>query len=340
MKKRIYLIPIALMVGFTIIFAGTPMVQAKTTQLTYSNFFPPTHSQSKLAEAWCKEVEKRTNGRVTINYFPGGTLTKSKQIYDGVVTGLSDIGFCLFAYTRGRFPVMEAVDLPMGYSSGKQATQVVNAVYKEFNPKELQDTKVMYLHAHGPGIFHTKGKAIKTMDDFKGMKIRGTGNGALVIKALGGSPVAMPMPELYQSLQKGVVEGGLYPIEVNDGWKMGEVINYVTMSYSIAYTSSFFVVMSKGKWNSISKKDQNTIEQINAEWIPKHGAAWDAADAAGIKATLNQGHQIIGLDKKESARWKKAVQPVISEYIKKMDGKGLPGKKIVDFTVNTLEKNK
>jgi len=137
---------------------------------------------------------------------------------------------CLFAYTKGRFPVIEAVDLPVGYTSGVQATKVVNDVYNEFKPKELTDTEVMYLHAHGAGLLHTKGVAVRSMEDFQGLKFRGHGTSAQVIKALGGTPVSLPMPELYQSLQKGIVQGALYPIEVNKGWRMGEVTDFLTMS--------------------------------------------------------------------------------------------------------------
>ena len=99
---------------------------------------------------------KRTKGKVVVQFFPGQTLTKAKQMYDGVVQGMSDLGFCLFGYNRGRFPLMEVVDLPLGYKTGKAATKVANAVYQKFQPKELDDVQVMYLNAHGPGILFTK----------------------------------------------------------------------------------------------------------------------------------------------------------------------------------------
>ena len=102
------LVFITLIASFSVLTSNS--AYAADFKLTYSNFFPPTHIQSKLAELWCKEVEKRTNGRVVVQYFPGSTLTKSKQAYDGVVSGLSDVALSLFAYTRGRFPLMEAVD--------------------------------------------------------------------------------------------------------------------------------------------------------------------------------------------------------------------------------------
>ena len=337
MKRNAMVILLVLLLVPAFMVAGHQTAEAKTIKLTYSNFFPPTHIQSILAEAWCKEVEKRTKGQVKVDYYPGQTLTKAKQNYDGVVTGQSDLGLCLFAYNRGRFPVMAAVDLPMGYTSGKVATQVANAVYEKFMPKELMDTKVMYLHAHGPGIVHTKNKPIKTMADLKGLKFRGHGTSAEIVKALGANPVPMPMPELYQSLQKGVVEGALYPFEVNKGWKMGEVTDYSTACFSIAYTSTFYVVMNKDKWASIPADLQKIIEGINQEWIAKHGDAWDSSDVKGIVYGLSIGNDILGLDKKEAAKWKKAVAPVIDNYIADMNKKGFKGKEIVEFTKKTLD---
>jgi TRAP-type C4-dicarboxylate transport system substrate-binding protein len=332
MKKQIIAITLILCMGLI----GFGTAEAGPIKLTYSNFFPPGHIQSKLAEAWCQEVEKRTNGEVVVEYFPGQTLTKARQVYDGVVEGISDVGFSVLAYTRGRFPVMAAVDLPLGYTSGIVATKVINAVYDKFQPEELMDTKVMYLHAHGPGLIHTKDKAVRKLEDMKGLKFRGHGTSALVVEALGGTPVPKPMPETYQMLQKGVVNGAVYPFEANKGWKLGEVTNYCTADYSAAYTTSFFVVMNKDKWNSISAANQKIIEQINQEWIVKHGDAWDASDAEGIVFFLNQGGQIIGLDGKEAERWKKAVAPIISNYAADMTKKGFNGTELVDFTIKTL----
>jgi TRAP-type C4-dicarboxylate transport system substrate-binding protein len=336
MKKQFFAWTFIVFIGLAFGVMGPNTAKAASTKLTYSNFFPPGHIQSKLAEAWCKEVEKRTNGEVVVEYFPGQTLTKARQVYDGVVEGISDVGLSVLAYTRGRFPVTAAVDLPLGYTSGMAATKVVNAVYEKFQPKELMDTQVMYLHAHGPGLIHTKGKAVRKMEDMKGLKFRGHGTSALVVEALGGTPVPKPMPETYQMLQKGVVNGAVYPFEANKGWKLGEVTNYCTADFSAAYTTSFFVVMNKNKWNSLSAANQKIISEINKEWIIKHGEAWDSSDAEGIVFFLNQGGQIIGLDSKEAARWEKAVAPIIEEYVKKTEAKGLPGREIVDFTIKTL----
>lgn len=317
--------------------APSSVAAADSVHLTYSCFFPPTHVQSQLAESWCREVEKRTNGAVKIDYFPGGTLTKAPQCYDGVVEGISDIGLSCLAYSRGRFPTMAAVDLPLGYTSGVAATKVSNAVFNQFKPKEFHDSQVMFFHAHGPGLVHTSKKPVKKLEDMKGLKLRATGNSAKVVKAMGGTPVAMSMPESYQSIQKGVVDGGVYPVETNKGWKMGEVVDYCTEAFSAAYTTTFFVVMNSDKWAALPVDVQKTITEINAEWADKHGKAWDESDLAGREFFLAQGNEIITLDEAEAARWKAAVQPIIDEYVAKSETKGLKGREIVDFTVATLK---
>lgn len=339
MKRNAWVLITVFCLEVALISLGAHQAEAGPIKLTYSNFFPPFHVQSQLAESWCNEVEKRTSGRVVVEYFPKGTLTKANQNYDGVVTGLSDIGMSCFAYTRGRFPVIEALDLPLGYPSGKAATAVANEFVRKFNPKEIQDTQVMYVHAHGPGIIHTvKNHPVKTLEDLKGLKLRGTGTSALFLQALGGTPVGRPMPECYQMLQKGVVDGASYPFEANKGWRLGEVTKYATAAFSAAYTTTFFVVMNKDKWQSLPADVRDIIGKINAEWAVKHGEAWDTSDMVGIQFFLNQGGTIFGLDSREAAGWAKAVAPVAEKYVAGMKKKGFNNPdQYVDFVKKALK---
>ncbi len=312
--------------------------QCKTVELSYSIFFPATHGHTLLATEWAKEIEKRTNGAVKITIYPGATLTPADQCYDGVVTGISDIGMSVLSYAKGRFPLTEVTDLPLGYKSGLQATRLCNAYYEKFKPKELADTKIMYLHAHGPGIFHTK-KPVSNMDELKGLKIRGTGTSIKIAEALGATPVAMAQPETYDALQKGVVDGLLSPIETLKGWKFAEVIKSTTENFGSAYTLAFFVTMNKKTWNSLPPEVQKIIEKVNTEWIDKTGKAWDQFDKEGKKFTLARGNQVIQLSKEEDARWAKAVRPLLDRYVDTMKARSLPGKEALDFCLEWLKKN-
>lgn len=339
MTKKVFFIAALVIFAMTFVSIGiySGSVHAKTISLTYSNFFPPTHFNGQLGDSWAKEIEKRTNGKVKVTYFPGGALLKGAAICDGVIKGVCDIGMSCFAYTRGRFPAIEALDLPVGYTSGYAATMVANDFYKHFQPKELDEMKILYLHAHGPGLLHSK-KAVRNLNDIKGMKIRATGFSSKVCDALGAAAVGMPQGGTYEALQKGVVEGTFGPIEVLKGWKQGEVVKSTTECFSVGYTTAMYVAMNKRKWAALPDDVKKVIEEVSAEWIGKHAAGWDEADAQGKEFSLSLGNEMISLSDEESAKWAAAVKPVLDDYIKATEAKGLPGSEYITFIQEGIKK--
>ena len=331
------LLTISLGVFFMTVTFWAPTVRAaKPLHLTYSIFFPPTHGQCQVGIDWAKEIEQLTNGAVKITVFPGGTLTKANQCYDGVVKGISDIGMSCFAYTRGRFPVMEALDLPLGYPDGLTATRVANQFYETFQPQELADVKVLYLHAHGPGLLHTRTPAA-SLEALQGMKIRSTGLSAKVVEALGAVPVAMPQGETYESLQKGVVEGTLGPIEVLKGWRQAEVIKYTTDCHQIGYTTAMFVVMNLSVWESLRPEIQSVFEATSRKWIDVHGQRWDQVDQEGRTYTIGLGNEVVHLGEEEINRWKQKVRPIIDAYTTQARKQNLDGGAYVQMLTRAIE---
>jgi TRAP-type C4-dicarboxylate transport system substrate-binding protein len=328
---------VTLVMFLFMMLSSTAQAQQKTITLNYSNFAPATHKTSVLSEEWCKEVEKRTNGLVKATMFHGGTLTPPTQAYDGVVKGLSDMAQGVFSYHRGRFPLTEFSDLPLGVRDCVVIAKMFNEYHQKFKPKEMDDVKVMYLHGNPPAILHTAKKPVNKLEDIKGLKIRVTPNGTPIVKALGAAPVAMPMPEVYDSLSKGVVDGGMLPSEALEGWKLGEVVKYTTETYSIGYTSAFYVIMNKQKWDSIPPDTQKVIEKINQEFIEKTGKGWEEIDASGRAFLQKLGGRLIPLSKQEGDRWVTAVQPVLDDYVKMTKEKGLPGDQVLKFALDYLK---
>ncbi|HSL60285.1 MAG TPA: TRAP transporter substrate-binding protein [Desulfotignum sp.] len=319
------LLSIALLLSLT----ATAAV-AKPIEISFSNMFPPSHIHGQLGQEYCDEIEKRTDGKVKMTYYPGGSLVTPPQTYGAIVDGITDMGFSVLGYSRGVFPALEAIDLPMGYKSGTQATKIINAFYEKFQPKELDKIKVMLFTAHGPGFIHSK-DPIRTLEDMKGMKVRCYGFSVKVVEALGGVPVAMAQNQAYEALQKGVVNATLVPVEALKGWKQAEVINYTTETYSIGYTSGLYLFMNKDKWASLPEDIQAIFEQVNKEWIVKYGDAWDSSDQEGREFTLELGNEIIALSPEEDRRWAEAVAPVIGTWIEEASQKGLPAQEYVDF---------
>lgn len=342
MKRFNVLFLLVFVCFFTALFVpntGGCAEEKKVITLNYAHFMSIATKHAQLAEQWCREVEKRTNGRVKITFYQGGTLAPAPLVYDNVVKGIADIGWSFLAYTRGRFPLSEVIDLPLGYKSGYVVTKMANEYYRKFKPKELDDVKVMYLHGHGPGLLLTKKKPVYKLEDLKGMKIRATGLSSKIVEVLGGAPVGMSIAEAYDALRTGVADGITVPVEALQQWKFADSIEYVTEDYGVAYTTTGFCVMNKTKWNSLPPDIQSIIEKVNAEWIEKTGQLWDQVDKEGKVYAQGKGIKFIPLSKDEDARWAARVKPIIGEYVKTMKAKNLPGEEALNFCLNYLKKN-
>lgn len=296
----------------------------QTYKFNYAVFFPATHLQAQTAEAWAKEVESRTDGQIQITLFPGGTLSKAAQTYEAVVTGVADMGMSVFAYSKGRFPLLEGLDLPVGYPDGVTATKIANEMVKKYQPEELSDVHVLYLHAHGPGILASR-KEIKSPSDVASMKVRATGLSAKIVTALGGTPISMSQGDTYESLQKGVVDATFCPIETLKGWKQGEVIDYVVDTKAIGYTTTMFVVMNNDKWASLPEDLQKILTEVSEEWVYEQGAAWDESDKQGEAFVKELGKTFISLSDADNEVLVEAMAPVYAEYTAAAAEKGLPG---------------
>ena len=308
--------------------AASSAGKKQTYSFNYAIFFPATHLQAQTAEAWAKEIETRTDGQIKITMFPGGTLSNAAQTFEAVESGIADIGMSAFAYTRGRFPLLEALDLPMGYPDGVTATRIANDIVKKYQPEELAGVHTLYLHAHGPGILASK-KKISTTSDLAGMQIRATGLSAKIVEALGGTPISMSQGDTYESLSKGVVDATFCPIETLKGWKQGEVIDYVVDTKSIGYTTSMFAVMNKDKWDALPADLQDIMTAVSEEWIVKQGEAWDEADAQGEAYVKELGKTFISLSDDANAALVDAMAPIYNAYTEATAEKGLPGEDVL-----------
>ena len=323
-------------IGFTY-FNSSAFGQTAPVKLNYSHHFPAPHVINGLANQWGKEIEKRTNGKVNVTVFSGGTLMPPDKCYDGVMKGIADIGIAVPAFTRGRFPLTEVLDLPLGYKNAIAATQLTNEYFGKFKPKEFDGVQIMYSFGHGPAVLHSK-KAVNKLEDFKGLKIRCTGLAAKIVGAIGGAPVAMPVSEAYDALSRGIVDASLAAMEAVEGWRWGEVTKFSIESPGFGYTTTFVVVMNKEKWNTLPPDIQKIIEKANEEWIEKTGKDWDEIDNSGKNFALKLGNKVISLSKEETERIAKAVRPLLDEYVKNTKERGLPGEEALNFCIDRLKK--
>ena len=328
---------VACAISLVVCFLATQSSAAEPViRLKYASFMPPMHPIAQLSGQWCKELEKRTNGRVKVAFFPGGTLVSANQTYDGVVKGIVDIGWSIMSYTPGRMPLSEVIVLPLGYKSGGQATRMANAFYQKFKPKEYDDVKVFYLHGHGPGFFHTKGPVNK-IEDLKGLRIKSDANTSKVVTAAGATPTTMPMLETYDALKRGLADGTLLPIETLKGFKFGEVCKHTYINHGNAYGNGFFVAMNKEKWNSLPKDIQQIIDKLNEEWFEKQANMWTWVDEDGLEFAKKTGQKLVYANPAEEAKMRERMKPILDAYVKSMKEKGLPGEEALKWCQDYLK---
>lgn len=301
--------------------------------LNLAHFFPATHpAETELVQGWAAAIEEATDGQIKVISYPGETLLAGAEVYGGVVSGVADMGVSVFAYTRGRFPLLEAFELPViVYNNSKVASKVAWEGIKEMNPEEIQDTKLMMVLATGPGDLFTK-EPVRTLEDLQGMEIRATGLSAKTLEVLGAIPVAMPQSEAYEALSRGVVRGNLSPLEVLQGWRHAEVTEYLTMT-PFLYNTLFFMTMSLDTWNSIPSHLQEVIEEVNEEFFEEVAMGlWDKQNEAALKFAIEEtGQEVINLSDEETALWKQKAEPVLDDFVEEMDKSGLPGSDMLEI---------
>lgn len=313
---------------------------AQNVELRLAHFWPSTHpAETQLVQPWAAEIEKASNGQVKITSYPQESLAPAAAIYEGVKNGRADIGISCFSYTRGQFPVSEVFELPgITYNNSQVASRVAWEGIQEFNPEEVQDTKLLMVLTTGPGDLYTK-KPVRKLEDIKGMEIRATGLSAKTLECVGATPIAMPQSDAYDALSKGMVKGNLGPIEVLQGWKQAEVTQYITKS-PFLYNTLFFVTMNKDKWDSLSPENQKIVEEVTAKFFDEVAAGlWDKQNQDAMNGAIKENQmEIITLSPAETERWIKLVEPIQADYVTRMNKIGVDGQQILDRVKELADK--
>lgn len=261
---------VALTLIVTISFLAVSGAQASGVNLKYANFPPAPTFPCVQMERWAKEVTARTNGAVTVTTFPGSTLLDAKNMFRGVMQGQADIGCISLAYHPGMFPMLSVMELPHGFVSAEGASRALWELYAKYTPAEFDKVKVLTMFTSAPSQFMAK-KPIKSLADLKGIELRGAGALSAVLEKLGAIPVSMPMPEVPEAVQKGIIQGLLTSFDVLKDMKFAEMCKYETVANLSVYP--FAVIMNKQKYESLPADVKKVLDDLSAEqaqWTGKY----------------------------------------------------------------------
>jgi len=333
MNRRVFWTLAGISLFFIIFAFSTPALADKPIKLRMSSFVPPMHfMNTRILQPWIDMIEKRTDGKVKIRIYAGSALGKPQDQYDMAVRGVADITWGILAYTPGRFPLVTVMELPFMSPNAEIGSRMAQRLYeKGVFGDEFKDVKMLALGMPPNMDLHTSKKLVKTLAEMKGLKVR-TPSAMMgkLIKKWGGVPVAMPAPEVYMSLERGVIDAVFLDPLTLMGIKCNEVTKYHTR---VGISSTvFFFVMNKKAWDKLPPDVQKVINELSGEYLcaDMNGKIADRTVVGVYKKLKAAGDVIYTLPPAELKVWEKSVEPAFGEWVTAMEGKGLPGKKVLE----------
>jgi TRAP-type C4-dicarboxylate transport system substrate-binding protein len=310
--------------------------QAPQVTLKMHHFLPPvSNGHAKFLAPWAKKVEADSQGRIKIDIFPsmqlGGT---PPQLFDQVRDGVADLVWTLPGSTPGRFPGIEVVELPfVAARRGVVNAKATQELYETELKNEFREVHPICLWSHDHGLVHAN-RQVKTLEDMKGLKLRSpTRQAAEALKMLGATGIAMPIPQVPESLAQRVLDGCVVPWEVVPAIKVHELLKFHTEipGSPTLYTASFILGMNKPKYESLPADLRAVIDKHSGQVAAEAaGRMWDEQAVIVSDMVKKRGNTITTLTEDEAKRWQQATRPAIDAWIASVKDKGIDGAKLVE----------
>lgn len=328
---------------------GTPAVTGWAQQgvtLKFHTFMAPqSNVWLNMHKAWMDKVQKDSGGRIKFEAYPamqlGGTPV---QLYDQARDGVVDVVWTLPGNTAGRFPRVEVFELPFIMTNAEATSKAYWEYVQTLAPDEFKDTQVLALQVHGPGVIHTAEKAVKSVADMRGLKMRApTRQVTKLMAALGATPVGMPLPQIPDALSKGTIQGCVIPWEVVPSVKVHELTKFhaeFDPAGGSLYTTTFVMCMNKAKYNSLPPDLKKVIDansgMATSGWL---GKTQQAGDAAGRKAAVDHGNTIFTVPSAEAQEFRRRSRQIEVEWVEDMNKRGFDGRKLLDTARALIDKH-
>lgn len=321
---------------------GTALAQTVTLRL--HQMLPPQATiPAKALIPWAQKVEAESGGKIKVQLFHAMQLGGAPpQLFDQAKDGIVDLTWTVLGYTPGRFNKTEVFELPFMSGSAEQSSRAIQEYVEKFAADEFKDVKLIAVHTHGPGLFHTKAP-VTGLESLRGMKVRG---GSRVINnmltKLGATPVGMPVPAVTEALSKGVIDGTTIPWEVTPALKVSELVkNHTTFAGKEGlYTQTFAFSMNKASYDKLPPDLKAVIDKNSGvETAAMFGRAMDEGDKAGLAIAQRAGNNIVALDLAETQRWRRTAATVETDWVNEMKGKNIDGAKLVSEARGLIAKH-
>jgi TRAP-type C4-dicarboxylate transport system substrate-binding protein len=338
---RLWTTPLAA-AALTLSMAGAA---AQEVTLKVHHFWPPqAMPPTKILQPFCDRIAADSNQRLKCQVFAGMSLGGTPpQLIDQARDGVADIVFTLPGYTAGRFPIMEVFELPFMNRDAESGSRAAWDYYTQHATKEFAGLKPLMFAIHDEGYVHTRDKQVKTLADFKGLKMRApTRQTNKLLASLGASPVGMPLPAVADAVNKGTIDGFMLPWEVIPSVKLHEMVKYHTETDPARpglYSATFILAMNQAKYDGLPADLKAVIDKHSgAALSASAGKTWEESKPAGRKPATDRGNTFYTVPASELDQWIKASAPLYDDWVADMDKRGLNGKQMLQDARDLLKK--
>ena len=338
--------PIRTLLALAAAALALPVAAQEVTLKFHHIWNPQAMASVQVIGPWCDKIASESAGKLKCQILPamsgGGT---PPQLVDRVKDGVDDLVITLPGYTAGRFPTTEVFELPFMTNSAEVGARAAWDFMGRHSVKEFVGTKLLATWVHDEGYVHTNGRQVKTMADFKGLKMRApTRQTNKLLAALGASPVGMPLPAIPDAVAKGTIDGFLLPWEVMPSLKLQEMVKFhseTDPTRAALYSAVFVFAMNQAKYDSLPADLKKVIDNNSGAALSQQiGKIWDGSQAAGRKAAQDRGNSFYMIPASELDNWVKASAPLYEDWIADMDKRGNNGKAMLAEARELLVKYK
>lgn len=332
--------------------ATTPAPQAQPTQppqaqpivLKLADSLPASHIFTVSGGLyWANRVEELTGGKVKFEHYPAEQLGKAKDLLDLTQAGTADVAYIGPAYTAGKLPLCGVGELPGLFDSNVVASKAYQEVAQGIlYETELKKFGIRPLIANllAPYQALNTKKEVKSLSDMKGLKMR-VGGGTIEQTAalIGAVPVSVTPPEMFEAIQRGVLDGSLISYTSAKQYKFEEIIKYGTVGANFG-TFALIYCINENVWQQLPEDVRKVMAETAKEASVHMSEAIAAEEGKVIQQWEQQGKVLYRLSEAEQKEWGTALQPVCDQWVKDMEAKGLPAAQAFDEFQKALEKYK
>ena len=288
-------------------------------QLKYGDPGPPNASiHTDLIKPWSEQVTKELGGELDVKVFVGYSLVNMINTLDRVTNGVADLAFCILGPVSSQFPQTLVGTLPFEAENAHEAGLALQRMYdKGIIASEWRRVRPIAFGIFANLSYHTVPR-IDKIEDLAGVKMSVQGRIAgETLQALGGTPITLPINEVYAALQRGTINGAAIGWPATVSFKLTDIVHH-HISASLGGAAAIMIMNNK-TYAKLSGKAKQAIDShsgtMYTNWFNK---VIDDTERENIVATQNMSNQEIHkLAPAEAARWKQRIQPAIQAWIKR-----------------------